>query len=161
MLKSIIALLLVTWALLPPTIWLIKFLLPKKPHGCLIFVMTCFAGYGLFIGCAYVADIQATRHMESFDLDGDGDIDGAEMTSDAQKAMDDWASDTGRTMAIFTGIPLTLIWYTIWFAPLYGAEWLFRALKKSGPPESPTTPPENPRPLPPDEDGNPYKPSRQ
>lgn len=51
---------------------------------------------------------------------------GAERTAEAQRAIDDWASDTGRTMVIFTGIPMTGVWYGFWFCVLDTGEWITR-----------------------------------
>lgn len=43
-------------------------------------------------------------------------IGGIELSTEAEQAMDAWASDTGRTLAPIIGIPLTAIWYTVLFA---------------------------------------------
>ena len=95
--------------------------------------------------------------MKSYDLDGDGGISGAELTPAAEHAMDEWASDTGRTFAPIVGVPLTAIWYTTLFAILFGGQWIFRKAISSQPsavPRAPEVKIENYQP----EDENPFRP---
>jgi hypothetical protein len=140
------------WLFLPPTMWLLRLVANRRIQMLVLYLCTVVIGYFLFVGCAWAADTMLEQKMNSFDLDGDGAIGGDELTPEAQQAMDDWASDTGRTLAIFTGLPLTAIWAALCLIPLGVAEWIVRRLVSSRKPEV-TSGNTADHPL---EDGNPY-----
>ncbi len=110
-------------------------------------------GYMVLLAAVWVLDVQLKEAMDSYDLDGDGGIGGAELTPEAERAIQEWASDTGRTLAPIVGIPLTVIWYGLMFAWVVAAEWTFRKIffPDRSPPIQETL--EDARP----EDGNPYR----
>jgi hypothetical protein len=118
----------------------------------ILFIVTFAIGYVLFVGCAWVADVAIERRMNSFDLDGDGGIGGDKLTPEAQEAIDDWASDTGRALAVFIGFPVSIIWAAIWLIPLFIVEWIVRRLIGKQNPEVTSGEVRN-RPV---DDGNPY-----
>ena len=120
--------LMLLWAVLPLLAWFFRLFVPRRIHGILLYISTVAVGYFLFVGCAWTSDILLEQRMNSFDLDGDGGIGGDELTPEAQEAMDDWASDTGRTLAVFTGFPITAIWAAICLTPLCIGEWIVRRL---------------------------------
>jgi hypothetical protein len=96
----------------------------RRLHPVLLFGLTVSAGCLLLFAGAEVTDMRLTAEMKRFDLDGDGGFGGAELTPDAQKAIDAWASDAGRTMVIFTGIPVSAIWAGVCFAILATGQWI-------------------------------------
>jgi hypothetical protein len=154
MLETLVNSLLLLWAALPLMMWVLRLVGPRRVHVVILFVCTVVVGYFLYVGAAMTADVLIEQRMNRFDLDGDGGISGDELTPEAQQAIDDWASDTGRTFAFITALPVTAIWAAIWLTPLCAAEWIVRRHlrgRKSNVPteqliESPA------------DDGNPYKP---
>jgi hypothetical protein len=92
-------------------------------HPFVLYALTVIVGFVLLVAGAWAADLHLKAEMDSFDLDGDGGFDGAELTPEAQAAMDAWGSDTGRTMVIFTGIPMSAIWFGICFSFLHLGKW--------------------------------------
>lgn len=149
------------WGAFPLLAWILRFFIPMRIHGIILYIITLVVGYCLFVGCARVSDVVIEQRMNSFDLDGDGGIGGNEMTPEAQAAIDDWASDTGRTFAIFIALPLTAIWSAICLTPLCLGEWIVRRTIRSRNPDEAHEQPDEPknevvnRPI---EDGNPYLP---
>ena len=142
------------WVVLPFAMWLYRLTAQRRVHGFLLYAGVVVVGYVLFVGCAWTADVALEQRMNSFDLDGDGGIGGEELTPEAQEALDAWASDTGRSLAIFTGLPLTGIWAAVCLVPLCGGEWMYRRLVRPSQPA--TTSAGEPR-RPPTDD-NPYLP---
>ncbi len=154
--------LMIVWFTLPIMSWFANLCFDKRIHPVLLYPLAAIVGYLILVSSVWMADAQLTAEMNQYDLDGDGGIGGDELTPEAERAIDEWASDTGRTMAPFLGVPLTAIWYGILFAFLFGGEWIIRKVFMS----EPTSPP--PSPIPdsfsttdtkqPAEDGNPYRP---
>ena len=129
--------LIILWLALPLTVWLARLMSGKRIHGVFLFGICVFLGYFAFVGTAWTADAMIQQRLDSFDLNGDGDISGDENTPEAQEAMDDWASDTGRTLAIFTGLPITGIWAAFSLTPLCLVEWIVRQLRAKKQDDSP------------------------
>lgn len=140
------------WLFLPLTMWLLRLVANRRMHILVLYLLAVVIGYLLLVGTAWAADIMLEQKRNSFDLDGDGSISGHELTPEAQQAMDDWASDTGRTFAILMALPLTAIWAALCLIPLGFGEWIFRRLKSSRNPQV-TSGSTAVDPL---EDGNPY-----
>jgi len=152
--------LIIIWLALPLLTWFANLFIriaiaPKYRSlvtGLLCF-LTVIAGYIVLLTSAWVLDTQLEADMNRYDLDGDGGIGGAELTPAAERAIEEWASDSDRMFTRFLGIPLTTILYLVQFAILYSCEWMFRQVFFSDrkPPNRPTL--ENPHP----DDGNPYQ----
>ena len=153
MLEVLPILLVGLWFGLPLLLWLARLLANRRIHGFLLYLGTVLVGYFVFVGSAWTADFVLEQKMNRFDLDGDGGISGDELTPAAEQAMDEWASDTGRTFAVFTGLPVTAIWAAICLSPLCLGEWAVRRLvfgqKSKGTPDACNPPPDH---------GNPYTP---
>jgi hypothetical protein len=128
MLETLQISLILLWAGLPLMMWLFRLVVRKRIHVIILYIVTVFIGYFVFVGCAWASDVLAEQRMNSFDIDGDGGIGGDELTPEAQEAIDDWASDTGRRLAFITGLPVTAIWAVIWLTPLCVGEWIVRRL---------------------------------
>lgn len=120
--------LILLWAGLPLMMWLIRLVVPKRIHVIILYIFTVVIGYFVFVGCAWASDVLLEQRMNSFDLDGDGGFGGDELTPEAQEAIDDWASDTGRTFAFITALPITAIWTAICLIPLCVGEWIVKRL---------------------------------
>ena len=145
--------LMLLWAGLPLLVWLLRLVSRKPIHAILLYIFTVVIGYFIFVGCAWAADVSLEQRMNSFDLDSDGGIGGNELTAEAQEAIDDWASDTGRTFAFITGLPVTAIWAAICLTPLCVGEWIVRRIIGRRTPEA--TRSEGI--IRPSDDGNPYQ----
>ncbi|MCA9214689.1 MAG: hypothetical protein KDB27_16570 [Planctomycetales bacterium] len=114
------------WVAMPALVWGIRLVSRKRIHGALLYVLTVVVCYVLFVACAWTADVVLEQRMNSFDLDGDGGIGGVELTPEAQQAIDDWASDTGRTFAPIVGGPLSAFWAAVCMIPLCIGEWIVK-----------------------------------
>lgn len=112
------------WFVAPVPAFAANLMRQKRLHVFLLYVITILAGFVLAVAAAWMADLHLNAELDRLDLDGDGGISGAELTPEAQQVMDDWASDTGRVMVIFTGLPLSAIWYGMCFAVLYFGKWV-------------------------------------
>jgi len=66
--------------------------------------------------------------LNSYDLNGDGNFSGVEITPDMEEAMRAYTSDTGRTLAPITAGPITLLWTLIVFGVCRLLGWCYRAL---------------------------------
>lgn len=116
--------LMILWLALPLMAFAANARRRKPLHAFLLLALTIAAGFALLFAGAWVSEAHLKAEVSRFDLDGDGGIGGSELTADAQKALDEWASDTGRTMVVFTGIPLSALWTGAWFAVLFTGKWL-------------------------------------
>ncbi len=96
------------------------YVLPSRKHWFVPFVFASAIGYVSMLTGSQVGELELERAIERYERNGESH------TPEAQRAMKDWASDTGRTFAPFLGIPITLVWTTINFAALSLVEWSFR-----------------------------------
>ena len=112
------------WYVLPAIMFWRNLRKPRPRNAYQLYGATVLTGFVLAVSAAWAADVDLKNQMDSFDLNGDGSIDGYERTPEAQRVMDDWASDTGRTMVIFLGLPVSAIWYGLCFPVLYFGKWL-------------------------------------
>ena len=151
-------LLILLWFFLPIPSWMINRLTGKRIHPVLLYFLVTICGYLSFVSAAWLADIEMTAKMNSFDLDGDGGIGGDEMTPEAQEAMDDWANDTGRTLAPFIGGPVTAIFYLIQFVFLWAVDWILRRLFGRQIEPKVVTSSDHPNAPPSHDTGNPFQP---
>ena len=94
---------------------------PLEP--VLLYGITVMAGFLFAVAAAGMADLHLNSQIERLDFDHDGRISGGELTAEAQQLMDDRVNDTGRSMVIVTGLPLSAIWYCICFIVLYTGRW--------------------------------------
>ena len=113
----------------PTLIWLTNLILQRRMPAVWLYLLVAVMVYVAIVCAAWLGDIQAKADMDSFDLDGDGSLGGPELTPAAERAIDNWASDTGRTMAPILGIPCAALWVGLCMTTLYAGEWLFRRMK--------------------------------
>ena len=150
----------VFWLVLPLVVWIALLCARVRMHPAILAGICVFAmlvGYASMLTAVWIVDTRLEAEMNSYDLDGDGGIGGEELTPAAERAIDEWASDTGRTFAPIVGVPLTAIWYTILFVMMFGGQWMFRkALSSRAANRSQTTDARMMNYQP--EDGNPFRP---
>lgn len=116
--------LMLLWLALPLLACAANAMKSRSFHPFLLFLLNVVAGFLLLGAGAWVSDAHLHSEMNRFDLDGDGGIGGSELTPDAQKAIADWSNDTGRTMVIFIGMPLSATWTGICFVVLCVGKWI-------------------------------------
>lgn len=124
---------------LPTGSWIGNLFLPRRLHPVLLYVIVGIVGYVLLVTSVFALDSHLESELYKFDLDGDGGFDDSEMTPAAQRAMDDFTHDTGRTFAPIFGAPITAIWVFFNFAILYCGEWIFRLVTKRRKPTETTS----------------------
>jgi len=54
-------------------------------------------------------------------------------TPEAERASEEWASDTGRSFALAFSAPLTAIWYLALFLLLFGSRWILGQMSPTRP----------------------------
>ncbi|STZ10661.1 Uncharacterised protein [Moraxella caviae] len=92
-------------ALIFITPFLAYFLARKyRIHLALVFLLACVVVYGLVVGGALATDAHLQALLASYDLNNDGFFDGDEITPEQEKVMQAVVSDTGRRMAVVTGL---------------------------------------------------------
>jgi hypothetical protein len=142
------------WFVLPVLAFAANLGTGARLHPFVLYLLAVIVGFLLLVAGAWAADLHLKAEMDSFDLDGDGGIGGSELTPEAQRAIDDWASDTGRAMVIFTGIPMSAIWFAICFSVLYVGKWIIARIVAIG--STASRPAETE--LTPSDSDNPYQP---
>lgn len=78
-------------------------------------------------------------------------------TPEAQRASEEWASDTDRSFTLLLSPVLTAVWYSMLYLPLFGLPWIVRQLfparfAAENPPADIEVAPQQ------GDDGNPYQP---
>jgi hypothetical protein len=78
--------------------------------------ISAVGSYLVLISVAQVIQVRVEKNLARYDLDGDGGFSGGEITPEMEKAMEDFANDTGRSLAPLTGL---------FTCPLYSGFWHF------------------------------------
>ena len=140
----------------PFVCWVVNaFVLPGRKRWFFPFVFASAIVYVSILAGAQAREFELERAIERYERNGES------QTPEAQKAVNQWASDTGRTFAPILGLPLAFIWTTINFAVLAFVEWSFRTDFRSILNRHVQSPdadePESPQRIEPDS-GDPYQP---
>lgn len=77
------------------------------------FLISAFIGYALFVASAQISDVELKTRLYELDTNGDGTFTNEEMTPEVYRRLEAVSSDTGRTFAPFTGLPMSAIWAAI------------------------------------------------
>ena len=103
----------VIW-LLTPFIVGTAFLLRKSRWTFLKpFLISALIGYALIVASARISDVELKARLYELDTNGDGTFTNAEITPEVKRRLEAVSSDTGRTFAPFTGLPMSAIWSAI------------------------------------------------
>jgi hypothetical protein len=117
--------LLLTAVALPVISWVLKrFVLQRKVSWLLMVLLTCVGCVVVALSSFYALEAGLWANMMAFDLDRDGSISGAEMTRDAEIAMAEWSSDTGRNFGTVFSIPLFVAWTAVVYCVLSAGDWV-------------------------------------
>lgn len=98
------------------SIWLIVRRRTKVGQWFLSFMITSVVCYVILLPSVWLRGIQLRNELAEYDLDGDGNMADEVMTPEMEQAMDNFFSDTGRTLAPITGLFL---------CPMYSGFWHF------------------------------------
>lgn len=93
-----------------------------------LLLATGIIGYILLLTASRMSGLELKAVLDSYDLNGDGNYSGVELTPDREEAMRAYTSDTGRALAPFTAGPITLLWTLIVFGVCKLLGWCQRAL---------------------------------
>jgi hypothetical protein len=115
----------ILYLILPNCVWLFrKRLTHSKLQFVVLFFITIVLGYVLYVGGIWILDKELKQAVDRFDLDHDGGFSDTEYTPEAQAAMKEFTSDTGRTFAPFVAGPITIIWVSFCFSILAFISWI-------------------------------------
>jgi hypothetical protein len=106
--------------------WNRKYYNNRLSNFAIAFFSTLFF-YLSIIGLVIIIHYMTKKELESFDLDGNGFIDNEEITSASSQAVENASHDTGLSMAPFTGIIYSIIYFILIIIPLA----IFNRRKKS------------------------------
>ena len=115
----------ISYLLLPACVWLFrKKLTHSKLQFAILFCITVALGYILYVGGIWILDRELKQAVDRYDLDHDSEFSDAEYTLEAQSAMKEFTSDTGRTLAPFVAGPITIIWVSFCFSIFALISWI-------------------------------------
>ena len=98
-------------------------MLPRRIHPLLLYIAVGLICYVILTVSILSEFSDFERDLMAFDINGDGDVDGTELTPEAMELQDKIADDTGRMFGPIFAAPITAIWVTVNFVILYGAEY--------------------------------------
>jgi len=109
--------LLIAWFALPALVWCASLCVRWRVHPALVCAL-CFVAMigGTFMLAQYVwaLDAHLLAEVDKYDPG----------TPEAQRASEEWASDTGRSFTLLLSPLLTGVWYTVLFLLLFGSRWI-------------------------------------
>lgn len=115
---------------LPCLTWTLdRYVLQRKIGWPFMALLTWIGCFVIAWVAAFVLEVGIERNMMSHDLDGDGSIDGAELTPAAEIAIERWSSDVGRNFGVFLAIPLFALWTTVVYSILSAIAWAARSMR--------------------------------
>lgn len=97
--------------------WNRKYYNNRLNNFAIAFFSTLFF-YVSIIGIVIIIRYLTKRELESFDLDGNSFIDNEEITPTSRQAVENASQDTGLSMAPFTGIIFSIIYFILIIIPL-------------------------------------------
>ena len=97
--------------------WNKKYYNNRLNNFAIAFFSTLFF-YVSIIGLVIIIRYLTKRELESFDLDGNGFVDREEVTPESVEASNKAVHDTGLSMAPFTGIFFSIIYFILIIIPL-------------------------------------------
>ena len=103
----------IIWLLTPIIVGTAFFLRKSRWTFLKPFLISAFIGYTLIVGSARIADVELKSRLYELDTNGDGTFTNEEITPEVERRLMDVASDTGRTFAPFTGLPMSAVWSAI------------------------------------------------
>ena len=87
------------------------------------FSLSVFIVYAAMVSYAHQLDVKFEHELAAYDLNKDGSFDESEMTPLQIQAMDNWANDTGRALAPYTSILVSLSYTAFALISWFAASW--------------------------------------
>ena len=113
--------LLIAWFVLPLLVWGAVLCVRRRVHYVLVWIL-CLASMivGIFLLANYVwaLDAQLLAEIDKYEPG----------TPEAQRASEEWASDTDRSFLLLLSPVLTAIWYGVLFPLLFGLQRVVRRI---------------------------------
>jgi len=113
--------LLIAWFALPVLVWGAMLSARRRVHPvlvCILCLATMIAGIFILANYVWALDAQLLAEIDKYDPD----------TPEAQRASEEWASDTDRSFLLLLSPVLTAVWYAGLFLLLFGLQWVVRQL---------------------------------
>ena len=111
--------LLAAWVILPIVIWGVVCWLRRRGYAVFGWVLCCASLIGGVVLLAYyvwAVDAQLLAEIDKYEPG----------TPEADRAADEWASDTDRSFLLLFSPVVTAFWYGFLFLALFGLPWLAR-----------------------------------
>ena len=112
---------LIAWFVLPLLLWATMLCVRRRVGRVLVWIV-CLASMvaGIFLLANYVwaLDAQLLAEIDKYEPG----------TPEAQRASEEWASDTDRSFLLLLSPVLTAIWYGVLFLLLFGLHWVVRQM---------------------------------
>jgi len=126
-----LTLLLLLWLTLPILLWSAKLCVGRRLSiviVCILCVLAMIAGNFILVDYVHRLDAHLLAEVDKY----------APGTPQAQQAAEEWASDTGRSLALAFSAPLTAMWYLFLFVLLFGGQWIVGQLLRAKSTSAPT-----------------------
>ena len=113
--------LLIAWFALPVLVWGAMLCVRRRVHPVLVVIVclaSMFAGTFILANYVWAIDAQLLAEIDKY----------APGTPQAQRASEEWASDTDRSFLLLLSPVLTAVWYGFLFMLLFGLQWGVRQI---------------------------------
>ncbi len=113
--------LLIAWFALPVLVSGAILCVRRRVHPvlvCILCLATMIAGIFILANYVWALDAQLLAEIDKYDPG----------TPEAERASEEWASDTDRSFLLLLSPVLTAIWYGVLFLLLFGLRWIVRQL---------------------------------
>ena len=113
--------LLIAWFALPVLVWGAMLCVRRRVHPVLVVILclaSMFAGTFSLVNYVWAIDAQLLAEVVKYPPG----------SPQAQRASEEWASDTDRSFLLLLSPVLTAIWYGVLFMLLFGLQWGVRQI---------------------------------
>ena len=113
--------LLIAWFALPVLFWGAMLCVRRRIHAalvCALCLASMIAGVFLLANYVWAIDAQLLAEIDKYDPG----------TPEAERASEEWASDTDRSFLLLLSPVLTGVWYSGLFLLLFGLQWVVRQM---------------------------------
>ncbi len=113
--------LVIAWFALPVLVWGGLLCVRQRIHlvlVCFLCFASIIAGTIILANAVWALDAQLLAEIDKYEPG----------TPEAERAADEWASDTGRSFTLLLSPFLTAIWYGFLFLLLFGLQWIVRRM---------------------------------
>lgn len=111
--------LVIAWFALPLLVWGAMLCVRQRTHPvlvCILCLASIMAGTVILANYVWALDAQLLAEIDKHEPG----------SPEAERASEEWASDTGRSFLLLLSPVLTAIWYGFLFLLLFGLQWVVR-----------------------------------